>query len=148
MALVPSRFRPYVALLLGLMVTGLGHLYLRKWRRLALWVTLAFAVSIVFVPESAARALLDGQPVDLVNILPSLLISATSAFDAFRTARQRVQSEQRAAMTESANPAAGTAETASGPETETVDCPACGRPVDPELGFCHWCTTEFEPRTE
>ncbi|MFB6221295.1 MAG: zinc ribbon domain-containing protein [Halolamina sp.] len=140
MAFVPDRARPFVAALLGLLVTGFGHIYLRRWLRAVAWFAVAFAVSLVFVPETTAAAILAGESVDPVSLLPGALVGVVSALDAFIIARREVSTGAEAAV------ANGDAEreTETNAATETVDCPACGQPVDPDLGFCHWCTTEFE----
>jgi len=146
MALVPPRYRPYLAALLGMLVTGLGHLYLRRWLRAIAWLALAFAISVAFVPESAATAVLAGEQVDPVALLPGLFVGVASAIDAFRIARQEQADAQRRAVTTETFGGAEqvTPEPAADADGETIDCPACGKPVDPDLGFCHWCTTEFE----
>jgi hypothetical protein len=145
MALVPPRFRPYVAALLGLLVTGLGHLYLRRWLRAIAWLALAFTVSVAFVPESTATAVLSGEQVDPVTLIPGLLVGIGSAVDAFRVGRQeQADAGRRAPMAEAVADADESPEPDIEPDAETIDCPACGKPVDPNLGFCHWCTTEFE----
>lgn len=140
MALVPDRARPFVAALLGMLVTGLGHVYLRRWLRAVGWFALAFAVSVAFVPETAATDVLAGEPVDPLSLLPGAIVGVGSAIDAFVLARREVSAESSEATV--------TSESADGAQAEQtedgkVDCPACGKPVDPDLGFCHWCTTEF-----
>ncbi len=138
MALVPARARPFVAALLGLLVTGFGHIYLRRWLRAILWFGVAFAVSVAFVPETAAVDILAGKPVDPMTILPGALIGLASALDAFLIARREVSTDADTAPAEMAGD-----RTPAEAEDGTVDCPACGKPVDADLGFCHWCTTEF-----
>lgn len=150
MALVPARFRPFVAALLGMMVTGLGHLYLRRWLRAVAWIALAFVVSVAFVPQSAAETILAGEQVDPLTLLPGAIVGIGSAVDAFRIARAQQAAQQT--PVETAQSAGSTAQTAGAvdaePAGETIDCPACGKPVDPSLGFCHWCTTEFETQRD
>lgn len=158
MAIVPDRFRPYFAGLLGMLVTGLGQLYLRRWLRALAWFALAFGVSLAFVPESAAANVLSGEAVDPFALLPGALVGAASAIDAFILARREVarktdgpraegtgpvEATEVAPMTGEAPPVAGDAETLEATADQKIDCPACGKPVDPDLGFCHWCTTEF-----
>lgn len=140
MALVPNRARPFVAALLGLLVTGFGHVYLRRWLRAVLWFSVAFAVSVAFVPETAAVDILAGKPIDPMTILPGALVGLASALDAFLIARREVTSESEPATVNGITTDDNTAEP---DDDKTVDCPACGKPVDPDLGFCHWCTTEF-----
>jgi hypothetical protein len=158
MAIVPDRFRPYVAALLGMLVTGLGQLYLRRWLRAFAWFALAFGVSVAFVPETAAADVLSGEPVDPVALLPGALVGVASAIDAFILARREVATETGGPrvggpsqvdatdvgpMTGETHALAGEAETLEATAGQKIDCPACGKPIDPELGFCHWCTTEF-----
>lgn len=156
MALVPDRFRPFVAALLGLAVTGLGQLYLRRWLRAVGWFALAFGVSLAFVPEATAADLLAGDAIDPLTLLPGALVGFASAIDAFVLARREVGTGADNAVAEAgavdptegpahtdAPPTTGDAEAAEAVTDQKVDCPACGKPVDPELGFCHWCTTEF-----
>jgi hypothetical protein len=128
MAKATSARRPILAALLGAVVTGLGHLYLRRWRRAVGWAAVGYAATVLFVPDQAVTAAATGGPVRPLALAPIALVGALSALDAYRIALF----EQR--------PTTGPAADESG----RVDCPACGRSIDPELGFCHWCTTEFE----
>ncbi|KAB1198821.1 MULTISPECIES: zinc ribbon domain-containing protein [Haloferax] len=130
-----TKIRPWLAALLGLAVTGLGHLYLRRWRRAALWVVLAFSISVLFVPTGSLEALATGgQLPPLVDVLPILAVSLISVADAFLLGMKQVNDARRAETVD---------------EDETASCPNCGRDVDPELDFCHWCTTRLdEPRDD
>jgi len=121
-----SGRRPVVAALLAVVVTGLGHLYLRRWTRALGWITVGYAAVVLFVPEATLIALTSGGEVAPFTLVPVVLVGLLSAVDAYRIAL----------FTE--RPSAGPAGT-----DDRVDCPACGKPVDPELGFCHWCTTDF-----
>ncbi|WP_079978619.1 zinc ribbon domain-containing protein [Halolamina sediminis] len=134
MGQVSLRNNPLLAALLGTVVTGLGHFYLRRWLRALGWLGLTVAASVLFVPESTISALSSGTLTDPFSIPFSIvLISAASALDAYLIAKVRRQTERF-----QANNTVGSA----GAE-ESPACPACGKPVDPDLGFCHWCTTEF-----
>ncbi|KAB1188127.1 MULTISPECIES: zinc ribbon domain-containing protein [Haloferax] len=129
-----TKVRPWLAALLGLVITGLGHLYLRRWRRAALWVALAFAISVFFVPTTALESLANsGSIPPLVDVLPILTVSLLSVLDAFLLGMKQV-SEPRD-------------ETAPG-DAEAVSCPQCGREVDPALDFCHWCTTRLDEQRD
>jgi len=124
-----SSRRPVVAALLAVAVTGLGHVYLRRWARALGWITVGYAAVVLFVPDTTLTALTSGGGVDPVTLAPVALVGLLSAVDAYRIALFTEQS--------SAGSAGSTGTDAR------VDCPACGKPVDPELGFCHWCTTDF-----
>jgi len=121
-----SNRRPVVAALLAVAVTGLGHVYLRRWRRALGWVTVGYAAMVLFVPETAVTALTSGDTVDPLALAPVAFVGLLSAVDAYRIALFTGRSSTEATDTDG-----------------RVDCPACGKSVEPELGFCHWCTTEF-----
>jgi len=133
MGRVSLRNNPLLAALLGTVVTGLGHLYLRRWLRALGWLGLTVAASVLFVPETIS-ALSLGTLTDPFSTLPIVLISAASALDAYLIAKAKVQFDGVQAAS-GAGPTGG---------HKSPPCPACGKPVDPDLGFCHWCTTEFE----
>jgi len=128
------RNNPLLAGLLGTVVTGLGHLYLRRWLRAIGWLGVTVVASVLFIPESMGSGISSGTFSDFLSILPIVLISAASALDAYLIAKSRLQTDGD-----------GPTDTvgATGAD-ESPTCPACGKPFDPELGFCHWCTTEFE----
>jgi len=127
------RNSPLLAALLGTVVTGLGHFYLRRWLRALGWLGLTVTASVLFVPDSVISAIGTGTLTNPLPILPIILISAASALDAYLIAKTKVQTDRAQA--------AGGA--GSSGDDESPPCPACGKPVDPDLEFCHWCTTEF-----
>ncbi|MFC7068646.1 zinc ribbon domain-containing protein [Halobaculum lipolyticum] len=123
----PTVRRPLIAAVFGAILPGSGHLYLRLWKRAAAWLLLAAAVSVATLPADPL-----GGPAtasDVLGVLAGAAVAAVSAVDAYRLAR---------------SDAAATPTAASAVGSPVVDCPACGRPLDPELRFCSWCTTEFE----
>lgn len=135
MAQVSLRNNPLLAALLGTVVTGLGHLYLRRWLRAIGWLGITVVASVLFVPESTISAIGSGTLTDPLSILPVVVISAASALDAYLIAKMtRMQANE--IQTANAGEATGA--------DEPPACPACGKPVDPDLEFCHWCTTEFD----
>jgi hypothetical protein len=136
-----SQKRPWLAALLGALVTGFGHLYLRRWRRAVGWLAVLFAVSYVFVEPAAIEALAAGEPVDPLSVAPTLLVGGASVVDAYVIARaQNALARTENATEATRNAGEGTKDVAG----ETTDsCPNCGREVDPELDFCHWCTADL-----
>jgi hypothetical protein len=135
-----GRPRPWLAALLAFLYPGLGHLYLRKWARSLLWfalgigtVALAFpqeALSTVSVTDPGSFAEASGvvsAEASTVSLVVVTMVFAFSVADAYTIAR--------GLRARRAREAAG----------ETVqECPVCGRELDEDLDFCHWCTTEFE----
>ena len=129
--------RPLIAAAFGAILPGSGHLYLRRWKRAAAWLLLAAAVSLATLPADPFGG--SATPFDLLGLLAGSVVAAVSAVDAYRLARSD------GATPATASTAAETRSTdgESGIGSAVVDCPACGRPLDPGLSFCHWCTTEF-----
>ena len=139
MSLVPERLRPYLAGLLGVVATGLGHLYLRRWLRGVGWLVLAFGITMWFVPEESLRAMSAGESMtDRTDFYPTMAVQLAAAFDAFLLA-YRENLGNAGVATDVDVPVVGDDDV----EGDTVTCPNCGKDVDADLGFCHWCTTEF-----
>lgn len=127
-----SRKRPWLAALLSVLATGLGHVYLRRWRRAAGWLLLAYGVSVLLVDPAAVEALVNGSFVDPVALAPVLVVGGASVVDAYVLARTQ-NADARARATAVA-------------EGTLATCPHCGNELDPDLEFCHWCTTELDRR--
>jgi hypothetical protein len=126
-----TRKRPWLAVFLATVGTGFGHLYLRRWRRALGWVVLTIAAAVLLVPGATVEAFGTGGGFALFDIAPLLVVSGLSALDAYRLAvlnNYRVRTSQRGAEA-------------------TRPCPECGRPLDDDLEFCHWCSTRL-PETE
>ncbi|MFB6090772.1 MAG: zinc ribbon domain-containing protein [Halobellus sp.] len=151
--------RPWLAALLGTLATGLGHFYLRRWRRGLGWFLAAVITSLAFVPADAARALLNGGG-DPAALFPMFLVGVASVADAYVLARAS-QREARAQADESAaeepsddsrpEPSTATSSripgiggTADGEPMDGAACPNCGKELDPDLDFCPWCTTRLD----
>ncbi|WP_248907907.1 DUF7575 domain-containing protein [Halocatena marina] len=134
--------RPWLAMLLGTLLTGFGHLYLRRWWRALGWLLATYATMVLFVPSAATDALISQitntdallsqitnfEPVSvpIVDVLPLLLVGIASVFDAYVLARmnnQRVLEQQMGIQR----------------------CSNCHRPIDPDVSFCQWCAN---PRDE
>ncbi|MFC6766823.1 zinc ribbon domain-containing protein [Natrinema soli] len=128
-----SERRPWLALLLGALVTGLGHVYLRRWRRAAGWVLLAVGVAWVFVPPEALQSIQSSTLSALLAVVPLLLVSALSLLNLYVLTRIQQQP---------------TAMQATEEHDDTLTCPNCGKETDPDLQFCQWCTTRFNPPEE
>lgn len=156
-----SGKRPWLAALLGTLATGLGHFYLRRWKRGLGWFAAAVAVSAFFVPPEAARALLSGSGGDITTLAPLLAVGVASVADAYVLARmsQHTASE-RTGDVPSAEPGPGV-ETGDGttavagsavpgqvPGSADAECPECGKELDPELDFCPWCTARLDERSD
>jgi hypothetical protein len=168
-----SRRRPWLAVVLALLISGLGHAYLRRWGRALGWYVGITATLILLVPDAALDQLLARESPPLVDVLPALIVVAGSVIDAYvlavrnnREYERRVRARSAAATErdgtpegergpdggtpsvgddDPSRPATGTDErTDSGEPAAVLDCPHCGRETDPELDFCHWCTEPLD----
>lgn len=114
------RFRPWLAAVLSLVLTGLGHLYLRSWFRAIAWFGLLAGITYLYVPEAVVSAPLEAG---LTEVAPAFVVVGLATVDAYLRARQL---------------------NADAAVADQERCPHCGRPTDPTLSFCHWCTAEFD----
>jgi hypothetical protein len=127
-----SAGRPWLAAFLGALLPGTGHLYLRRWKRATLWIVLAYATSLLFVPPEAAEAVASGELPAFQIVLPVAAVTILSALDAYLLA---VVGRARSAASSNI---------ATAVEDGGLDCPRCGKEADAELGFCHWCSLQFD----
>ncbi|SEW31730.1 DUF7575 domain-containing protein [Natrinema salifodinae] len=121
-----SRKRPWLAALLAALVTGLGHLYLRRWRRAVGWLAVSFGVTVLFTEPAAVDAFVSGTwgLGTLLAVAPMFLVVGLSIVDAYLLAW---------AQNADARPSNTAGE-------DSIPCPHCGNDLDSELEFCHWCT--------
>lgn len=130
-----SKKRPWLAAVLGVAVTGLGHLYLRRWLRAGGWLVVAFLVSSFLVPESTLTTLTSSGQIAwseavplIVDTLPVIAVTVVSALDAYQLAVVNNHFLDTHIPSD---------ETGDGPPL----CPSCNRPVDDDLEFCQWCAS-------
>ena len=132
----PSR-RAVVATLAAVLgatvgIAGVGHLYLRRWRRAAAWfavvVGAALALLVVFVLPGVGGV---GDPGAVATLDPSALPSVV-VWPVFALLLLRTLDAHRLATVPKA--AAG----------DSPACPSCGKELDREIDFCPWCTAELE----
>jgi hypothetical protein len=125
-----------LAAALAFLSPGLGHLYLREWLRAVLWFGMLMLATSLLVPEVATPAAtamsLEAiwtasiemtRALSLEAQLALLAITLLSVVDAYRIATE-------------INAAAAI--------EEGQQCPHCGRELDADIDFCHWCTVALE----
>jgi hypothetical protein len=86
--------RPAIAVTLGLLATGLGHIYLRRWRRALVWIGAVLFISVFVIPPEAAASNLTVEAIsagdaDLAVIAPIVGIGIASVADVYMLARNR-----------------------------------------------------------
>ncbi|SDF60847.1 hypothetical protein SAMN04488067_10658 [Halorubrum xinjiangense] len=145
-----SRRRPWLAALLALVVSGLGHAYLRRWARALGWYLAVTAAVVAFVPESAISGAFAGDPPAVREVAPAAAVVGASVIDAYVVALRNNRAYERERGETGATDATdstddGTANTTTAASAETtagdgtVRCPACGKETDPAVDFCQWC---------
>ncbi|MGQ3327751.1 DUF7575 domain-containing protein [Halorubrum sp. FL23] len=151
-----SRRRPWLAAALALLVSGLGHAYLRRWARAFGWYAVVTATLVFLVPDGAIDQLVAGDRPPIGALAPALVAVGASVVDAYVLAvRNNRARERQAASTDAAPDASessrdeatqdGDEPDSSGPGDSTVSCPHCGRDTDAKLEFCQWCADPLEP---
>lgn len=132
-----SRKRPWLAVLLTVFVPGLGHIYLRLWGRAILWLALSILASYLLVPDSvvpesfsADAILAASQTIAIESAVVLLGVSLLCMVDVYVMARQ-------------INEYVARQETGGDPNA-AHRCPNCRKELDPDIDFCHWCTTELD----
>jgi len=121
-----DRKRPWLAVLLAFLYPGLGHVYLREWIRAIVWFGLVVTSSALLIPEDtlpqslspdAFLAAAEAMPLQATLVLFS--VTVFSMIDAYWMAKQRNHTVTVA---------------------EGTTCPNCGKEIDSDIDFCHWCT--------
>jgi len=119
--------RPLVAAALAVPLPGLGHAYARAWIRALLWVAL-FGASLWFLtPDGVLSGSLSPATLgelystDADLLLFVLAVWVMNVVDAYLTTSR---SNRRARQEQT--------------------CPHCGKELDGDLEFCHWCTSPLD----
>jgi hypothetical protein len=130
MSATPGK-RPWIAALLGVLVPGLGCVYLRKWWGAVFWYGLVFLTALVTVPESVLASLGSGTVPDLGYFVPVFLVGTLSVVDTYRSALFETYRRDLEAVLD----------VATGPV-----CQSCSRRTDSGLSFCYWCGSALQER--
>ncbi|WP_276271182.1 DUF6677 family protein [Haloarcula litorea] len=133
-----GRKRPWLAAALAFVYPGLGHVYLREWFRAVLWFGLVISTTTLLVGDEVTEPLDSGVTLDALRaVYQNLPTVATVALLAL-TVLSMVDAYWMA-----------TRENRMADIVEGDKCPNCGKELDEDLAFCHWCTTDLEQyRTE
>ena len=120
--------------MLAFIQPGLGHLYLRAWIRALLWFALWFGTLAVAVPSAGPGGVfaVAERTLGTLAALPTGAALALGSVTLFST----LDAYWLASRTDERAPRSGTA---------AATCPNCGREVDADLEFCHWCTEPIDP---
>jgi len=131
-----TRTRAFLAAVLATIYPGLGHVYLRAWFRAFAWFGLTIMTVALVVPPEVLSMVESGGLGALTEASESLPLEATLAILAVRVLNVVDAAWLGLQPRSGAQPAEGLA------------CPNCGRELDADLDFCHWCTTPLEGASE
>lgn len=133
-----TRPRPWLAAAFAVL-PGLGHVYLREWTRAVLWFLTVLLAATLVLPEAAFEtasltdpvALLEAYDAAVAELSPLglsvlALAVACNVLDAYSAGRRLATQRAR---DDGELPA---------------QCPHCGRELDEDLDFCHWCTARLD----
>ncbi|GEM_PF-1271183 len=126
--------RTLAAVGLSVVFPGAGHVLLRDWIRALLFAGLFVSAIAITLPLEAITA------VSSVGDVTTLVAEDISQIDRFVLSFVVIFAAVDAGM-RGANFPPGSGST----DTDGPSCPHCGRELDADLTFCHWCTTELEP---
>ncbi|GAA0509082.1 hypothetical protein SAMN04488066_11627 [Halorubrum aquaticum] len=117
------RRRPWLAVLLALLISGLGHAYLRRWARAFGWYVVITATLVFLVPDAAVDQLLARETPPALDVAPGLLAVLASVVDAYVLAvrnNRRYDSQRRPSGGDASTTEAGTGTSETGTRaTET-----------------------------
>ena len=129
--------RAILAAGLSVILPGAGHVLSRDWLRAVAFAGLFLAASAVLLPiEQLAAA--EPASYDEAITQATALADGVDPMAQFFLSFIALFATIDAAFRALGYPSGGD-ETADG-----TTCPECGKDVDPDLEFCHWCTTRLE----
>jgi hypothetical protein len=111
-------------------IAGVGHAYLREWARAFAWFTFVLGAGVLLIAAFTDPMAVTFETLPLRVTLPLAVLLVVHTLDAYYVARR--------------GPTSGSV-VASTTDGQTVDCPSCGRELDPELSFCPWCAGSRDP---
>lgn len=131
--------RALLAAGLSVIMPGAGHVLVRDWLRAALFAGLFLSASALFLPIEQLAAAGPITNVDEITAYADVMSEETDSMTQFLLSFIALFAAIDATFRALGYPPGG-ADTADGPT-----CPECGKEIDEDLAFCHWCTTRLEP---
>ncbi|MFC6754050.1 DUF7575 domain-containing protein [Halorubrum tibetense] len=101
-----TRRRPWLAVLLAVLVSGLGHAYLRRWGRAFGWYVAITATLVLLVPDAAMEQLFAREIPPIADVAPALVVVVASILDAYLVAvrnNREYERQRRTGVTAEAN---------------------------------------------
>ncbi|MDF9745682.1 zinc ribbon domain-containing protein [Natrinema salsiterrestre] len=130
--------RALLAAGLSVIMPGAGHVLVRDWLRAALFAGLFLSASALFLPIEQLAAAGPITSVDEITAYADVMSEETDSMTQFLLSFIALFAAIDATFRALGYPPSG-ADTTDGPT-----CPECGKEIDEDLAFCHWCTTRLE----
>ncbi|MDJ1431085.1 zinc ribbon domain-containing protein [Halostagnicola sp. A-GB9-2] len=128
--------RAISAAILSVILPGAGHAMLRDWARALLFGGL-FALGIYFFVPTGDMMAAESMT-EMVETMNAETSTVNQFFLMFIVLFAAIDSTFRAL----GFPPNGSQ------DTDGPTCPSCGKELDDDLTFCHWCTTRLETPEE
>lgn len=130
--------RALLAAGLSVFLPGAGHALIRDWFRAALFAGLFLSAMILFVPidqlMAAGPVTSFGDAVEQANAVTAETDPIVQFFLSFISLFAAIDATFRALGFPPG----------SGDDADEPTCPECGKEIDTDLEFCHWCTARLE----
>ncbi|ELY60358.1 zinc ribbon domain-containing protein [Natronococcus sp. A-GB1] len=120
---------------LSVLLPGAGHVFIRDWiRGLAFGGIFVASLAILFPTDQIAAA-------DSLSGAVSVITTETDTISQFVISFIILFAAIDATFRSMGFPPGSN----NGADHDGPSCPHCGKPLDEDLTFCHWCTTRLEP---
>ncbi|WP_137289569.1 zinc ribbon domain-containing protein [Natronorubrum halophilum] len=126
-------FRAIFAAGLSVLLPGAGHALIRDWLRALVFAGVYFLAIGFFFPVGEIAAA--GSMAEAMDIVTTKTDSISQFVLSFLVLFATIDATFRAV----GFPPGGST------SNEGPSCPNCGKELDQDLTFCHWCTTRLEP---
>ncbi|MFD1565703.1 zinc ribbon domain-containing protein [Haloarchaeobius amylolyticus] len=130
--------RAILAAGLSVIMPGAGHVLSRDWLRAAVFAGLFLAASAFLLPIeqlAAAEPTSYDEAITQATAMAENIDPMAQFFLSFIALFATIDAAFRALGY------------SSGSTADEATCPECGKDVDEDLAFCHWCTTRLESDT-
>ncbi len=121
---------------LSVLLPGAGHALIRDWVRALVFSGLFISALVIFMPTDQVAAA--GSVTDGMDVVTEETSTASQFVFSFIILFAAIDATFRAM---GFPPNGSSADADDGPS-----CPECGKELDGDLTFCHWCTTRLEPQ--
>ena len=121
---------------LSVFMPGAGHALIRDWLRAFVFAALYISAVLLFFPTGEIAAA--GSMSEAMDIVTAETDTMSQFALSFLVLFAAIDATFRALGFPPGS--SGSGESSDGPT-----CPECGKELDDDLEFCHWCTTRLEP---